>query len=228
MTLRAAFVANALSILDKSSSTTYQSQTLETIAQTAYETVLNRIARMHDFSALMDEDTSLAGIAATVTYTLPTGTNNIYRMVWVDSTSSSEIHEIDAQVFDHRYPYPTDEGAATPYEYCRRNETTFDINCPPDETNTIRIYRSFYPTADATTACEYVRMDDIVVSGMVSELYHQLGIDSDANTWYTKFKNSVNEAYAMDTYSPNKKRIGQGWGPKPTSGSPWLNPFIEG
>lgn len=220
MTDRASFVLRVAAIHDRDD----KNAVLETI----YETILYRIARKYDFAVLMNEDVSLTTTVGQVTETLPSGTNRIYRIIWEDSANSCDIVGISPREFDFMFPYPTSYGNAVPRFYCRRNETTIDLANPPNDTKTLRIYRSKWPTVSDETDAEYVYMDDVIEAGMVAELYHQLGLDTDANTWWTKFKQMLDEAHEKDTEHPDMIRVMKGFQPYIRArGDYWANPFVR-
>ncbi len=229
---RADFIAWAVSTVDKKASTSQQTLSLSKWAEYAYETTLNRIARKYDFAVLYDEDTSLATVAGTHTYTLPSRTHRIYRLVYEWDNSSYDIHGITPLEFDQDFPYPTSMGNSQPRIYCRRNETTIDIAPPPSEAKTLRLYRSLWPTSDGTSNMEFEHIDDIVHAGMVGELYHQYGLDSDAETWWKKFNTDLDQAILRDNDNPDANLIHRGFRRRGSYGNAvnsvehWRTPFI--
>lgn len=229
---RATFTAWAISTVDQKETTTQQSLTLQSWADYAYETVLNRIARKYDFLVLYDEDTSITTVVGTHTYSLPTGTHRIYRLVYEWDNSSYDIYGISPLEFDQDYPYPSSMGNGEPRVYCRRNETTIDLAPPPSQAKTLRLYRSKWPTVDADTNVEFEHIDDIIHAGMVAELNHQYGLDTDAQTWWTKFNQDLDQAISRDSEHPDANLIHRGFRPYSSygydynHGQHWSNPFI--
>ena len=225
MTLRAAFVTNTLAYIDKSSATSYQGVTLETLAQNAYATVLRRMARQYNWADLLNEDVSVTTVDGTATVTVPDLTNRIYKIIWEDDTNSSTIIGKSARWFDDRFPYPSSLGTAVPTFY-KRVGSTITLANPPNAAKTLRIFRSIWPTADATTECQLLYMDDVIEAGMVAELYHKLALDTDANTWWTKFKQERDEAWLNDSNNPDMCVVAKPFGGDfPSIGESWKNPF---
>lgn len=224
MTTRSTLVSQVESIIDRSD--------LTSRIQTAFNTVMDRIARRYDdFHVLMDEDTSVTTVVGTFTYTLPSSTNRIYRIVYEDDSNSVDLNEISVGEFDRRYPYPSSLGNSTPSDYCRRSETTIDICHPPSGAKTLRIYRSKFPThftADASEP-EYIRMDDVLVAGVIFEIYNQLGIQTEADYWYKKFNVELDKAYENDQKKPHMIQKGRGWGfGSILTTDYWKNPWVKG
>ena len=230
---RADFVAWAVSIVDKKVTTAQQTLTLQIWAEYAYETVLHQIARRYDFAVLYDEDTSVTTVAGTFIYTLPTSTHRIYRIVYEWDNSSFKIEGISPLEFDQDYPYPASMGNARPGVFCRRNETTINLAPPPDQAKTLRIYRSKWPTTDGSSNMEYEHIDDVVVAGMVAELYHQYGLDTDAETWWKKYNQSLDKAIERDSENPDEHFVHRGFRAYGSYGNNyyqsnwWANPFIS-
>lgn len=223
MTIRSTLVSRVEGIIDRTD--------LTARIKTAFNTVMNRIARKYDFNILMDEDTSVTTVVSTFTYTLPTNTHRIYRIIYEDGSNSVDLNEISAAEFDRRYPYPSSLGDSTPRDYCRRNETTIDLCHPPDDTNTLRIFRSKWPTELTTdnSEPEYIRMDDVLIAGVVAEIYKQLDLADDYKTWMAEFMSLLNDAYERDKESPNLIQQLRGWGQSPQiMGDYWKNPFYKG
>jgi len=227
MTLRASFVTNVLATIDKSGTTSYQGVTLETLAQNAYATTLRRLARQRNWADLLDEDTSTTTVDGTETVSLPGLTNRIFKVIWEDGSNSSIIVGKSARWFDARFPYPSSLGTAVPTFY-KRVGSTLTLAHPPNAAKTLRIFRSIWPTADGTTECQLQNMDDVIEAGMVAELYHKLSLDSEANTWWAKFKQERDEAWANDSNNPDMCVVAKPFGGEaPYSGEYWKNPFYS-
>ena len=165
---------------------------------------------------------------------LPTRTNRIYRIVYEWDNSSHAIRGISPLEFDRLYPYPASMGNAQPGAFCRRDETTINLAPPPDQANTLRIYRSLWPTTDGSSNMEYEHIDDIVHAGMIAELYHNLGLDTDAETWWKKYQQKIDSAVAKDSESPDEQLVASGFRPLGGYGNNFYmpnhgaNPFIRG
>lgn len=223
MTTRSALVSRVEDVLERDD--------LTSRIQTAFNTVMNRIARQYDFRILMDEDTSVTTVVSTFTYTLPTNTHRIYRLIYEDGSNSVDLNEISAAEYDRRYPYPSSLGDSEPRDYCRRNETTIDLSPPPNDTNTLRIFRSKWPTEFTSDSSEpeYIRMDDVLIAGVVAEMYHQLDLTDDFKIWTAEFNVLLKDAWERDQESPNLVQQLRGWGQSPqVIGDYWKNPFYKG
>lgn len=223
MTTRATLVSQVEGIIDRTDVTAR--------INTAFNTIMNRIARKYDFAVLFDEDTSLTTVAGTFTYTLPSATNRIYRLIYEDSNNSLDLTEIPFGEFDRKFPYPSSLGNTEPSVYCRRNETTIDMAHPPAAAKTLRLFRSKFPTEFTGDASEpeYIRMDDVLVAGVVSEIYHQLGVTDDADTWKKVFDMELKDAYEKDQFAPHKMFTPQYFGGgAPIMSNYWKNPFYRG
>jgi len=193
---------------------------------------LRRIARKYDFSVLMDEDTSLTTVVSQFTYTLPSSTNRIYRLIYEDSSNSIDLVEIKPAEYDRRFPYPASLGDSIPGIFCRRNETSVDLAHPPSTASkTLRLFRSKFPTkfAAADSTSEYVEMDDVLVAGAVSEIYHQLGDIEESDSWLKKFQSELKMAHQNDIKTPSAIIHPQYFGGSGlTHGDYWKDPFYEG
>jgi len=223
MTVRSTLVSRVEGIIDRTD--------LTSRIQIAFNTVMNRIARRYDFRILMDEDTSVTTVVSTFTYTLPTNTHRIYKIIYEDGSNSVDLNELSTTEFDRRYPYPSSLGDSEPRHYCRRNETTIDMSPPPNDTNTLRIFRSKWPTEFTTDTSEpeYIRMDDVLVAGVVAEIYKQLDLTDDYKTWTAEFMMLLKDAYDRDKESPNLIQQLRGWGgASEILGDYWSNPFYKG
>ena len=223
MTTRATLVGYVEDIIDRDD--------LTTRVQTAFNTVMNQVARKYDFRILMDEDTSVPTVASQVTYTLPTNTHRIYKIIYEDGSNSIVLRELSISEFDRRYPYPSADGDSEPTCYCRRNETTIDLYTPPAAVKTLRIYRSKHPTLFSADNSEpdYLYMDDVLVSGVIAEIYRQLDLTDDYIVWQKEFKQQLKEAYDRDQESPNLIEFARGFGASAVlKGDYWSNPFYKG
>jgi len=208
---RADFIAWAVSTIDQKVSSPQQTLTLQTWAEYAYEAALNRIARKYDFSDVKDTDKSITTVASTYSYTLPSSTHHIFRLIYEDGSGSYDIDGISPIEFDEIYPYPSSYGNGRPSKYCRRSKTTVEFNRPASEAKTIRLYRSIWPTTDGSSNVEYENLDDVIHAGMCAEIYHQYGLDTDADTWWNKFKQDMDEAWIDDKSEPDTNYIHRGF-----------------
>jgi hypothetical protein len=228
------FMAWAVSSIDRKKTTPQQELTFDKWAEYSYITVLNEIARDHDFAVLYDEDTSITTEAGTFRYTLPARTCRIYRIVYEWDNSSYSITGISPLLFDRDFPFPESMGNARPGVFCRRDEKTINLAPPPDQAKTLRIYRSLWPTTDGSANMEYEHIDDIVHAGMVAELYHNLGLDTDAETWWKKYQQKIDKAVEKDSENPGENLVARGFMPLGGYGNNyflsnyWANPFIKG
>lgn len=223
MTTRATLVSQVEGIIKRTDSTAE--------IKTAFNTVMNQIARKYDFRILMDEDTSVTTVVSTFTYTLPSNTHRIYKIIYEDGSSSVVLREISVSEYDRLYPFPSSDGDSEPCVYCRRNETNIDLWSPPNGTKTLRIFRSKFPTLFTSDSSEpeYIRMDDVLVSGVVAEMYRQHDFTDDYETWQKEFKSQLADAYERDKESPNLIQRARGFGAsaQPT-GDYWADPFYHG
>jgi hypothetical protein len=192
---------------------------------------MNQIARRYDFRILMDEDTSLTTVVSQATYTLPSNTHRIYKIIYEDGSNSYDLREISASDYDRMYPYPADDGDSEPADYCRRNETTIDLYPEPNGTKTLRIFRSKFPTllTGDSSEPEYIRMDDVLIAGAIAEVYRQLDLTDDYKTWKAEFMLQLENAHERDMESPNLIKFARGFGSSaPLRGNYWADPFYRG
>lgn len=141
------------------------------------------ICRQHPHSDL-DELITDTLTADSATYTLSSVSRDIYSVRVLDGTNSRKLDYIEYRLFDDMLPKPDEYTTGRPSHYTFW-ETKLELWRVPDDTYSIRIRRSKWPTALSGSAdtSDYSHMDDIIVCLATSWAFKMIGETDRMKFW---------------------------------------------